>query len=161
MALQTHSPPAIPGLLEALAEAGARVTGPRRRVVELISRRTGHFTAADLLAEIAERRLPLGRATVFRALELLVALGQVERLDLPSGGHAYVRCEPTHHHHVVCSGCGRAVEIADGGLAEVAREAARVTGFRIDGHRLELYGRCPDCASGSGRTAARRRGPDR
>lgn len=136
--------PATP-LVDALARAGARVTGPRRRVAELIGGRTGHFTAADLLEDAARRDLPAGRATVFRSLELLVELGLVERLDLPTGGHAYIRCEPVHHHHVVCGACGRSVEVEDCGMTAVAREVARRTGFSIDGHRLELYGRCPDC----------------
>ena len=53
------------------------------------------------------RRLGIGRATIFRTLDVLVDLQAVERLDLPTGDHAYVACEPAHHHHVVCSNCGR------------------------------------------------------
>jgi Fur family ferric uptake transcriptional regulator len=82
---------------------------------------------------------------VFRTLEVLEGLGAVERLDLPSGEHAYVGCEPAHHHHVVCSKCGRATEIADVGLRPILREVARQTGYRVDDHRLELFGLCPAC----------------
>lgn len=133
-------------LIAALAEAGVRSTEPRRAVAELIAAREGHFTARDLLDD-AGRRIPaIGRATVFRALELFVDLGLVERLDLPSGDHAYVGCAPAqHHHHVVCSRCGRSTEVDDCGMSEVAREVARRTGYRIERHRLELFGVCPDC----------------
>ena len=102
------------------------------------------------MADAARRRPGIGRATVFRALELFAELGLVERLDLPSGEHAYVACEPAHHHHVVCSHCGRATEVDDCGMTEVAREVARRTGYRIDRHRLELFGVCPDCRAGTG-----------
>jgi Fe2+ or Zn2+ uptake regulation protein len=51
----------------------------------------------------------------------------------------------THHHHVVCSRCASATEIGDLGLGTVAREVARRTGYRIDEHRLELFGLCPAC----------------
>jgi Fe2+ or Zn2+ uptake regulation protein len=133
-------------LMEALAEAGVRSTEPRRAVAELIAERAGHFTARDLVDDAADRRLAIGRATVFRALELFADLGLVERLDLPTGEHAYVACEPTqHHHHVVCSRCGRSTEVDDCGMSEVAREVARRTGYRIERHRLELFGVCPDC----------------
>lgn len=138
-------------LLAALASAGVRLTEPRRALAGLIDGRPGHFTAADLLADVARHRIPAGRATVFRALELLTGLGLVERLELPGGDHAYVRCDPVHHHHVVCRGCGASTEIEDRGLPDVVRDAARRTGYRIDGHRLELYGRCPACVAGEAR----------
>src|SRR5689334_7129695 len=88
-------------LLEALDSAGIRNTEPRRVVAELIGSRRGHFTARDLVSDAADHRRDIGRATVFRTLELFADLGLVERLDLPSGEHAYVACDTTHHHHVV------------------------------------------------------------
>jgi Fur family ferric uptake transcriptional regulator len=141
-------------LMEALAEAGVRSTEPRRAVAELIAARNGHFTARELVDDAAARRLGIGRATVFRALELFVDLGLVERLDLPTGEHAYVACAPDqHHHHVVCSRCGRSTDVEDCGMADVAREVARRTGYRIERHRVELFGVCPDCRTAAGRGA--------
>jgi Fur family ferric uptake transcriptional regulator len=137
-------------ILADLAGAGYRVTGPRRAVAELIAARTGHFTAADLAADARARRLRIGRATIFRALDLLTELGVVERLDLPSGEHAYVPCDRAHHHHVVCRRCGRVGDVDDGGMRAFTHEVARRTGYLIDGHRLEMFGLCPDCrAAGS------------
>ena len=124
---------------------GYRLTEPRRSLAALIADQDGHFTAAELVAAARARRLGVGRATVFRTLEVLEAIGAVERLDLPSGEHAYVGCEPAHHHHVVCSRCGRTSEIDDAGLRSVVREVARQTGYRVDEHRLELFGLCPAC----------------
>lgn len=132
-------------LLDALSDAGVRSTEPRRAVAELIAARASHFTARELVDDAAGRQLAIGRATVFRALELFADLGLVERLDLPSGEHAYVACEPEHHHHVVCSRCGGSTEVEDCGMAGVVREVARRTGYRIERHRLELFGVCPDC----------------
>ena len=131
-------------LTEELARSGHRVTRARRTVAELVGSRSGHFTAAELLSDARRRRLPLGRATLFRALDLFTELGALERLDLPSGEHAYVACEPEqHHHHVVCRVCGRSVEVQDTGLQSVVSEIARRSGYVIDTHRLELFGLCP------------------
>jgi Fur family ferric uptake transcriptional regulator len=132
-------------VIGALEQAGYRLTAPRRALAGLVASREGHFTADDLLDVARRRRLGLGRATIFRALDVLTELGVIERLDLPSGEHAFVACQPAHHHHVVCASCGRATWVADHGLEHVAAEIGRKTGYRIATHRLELFGVCPDC----------------
>jgi Fur family transcriptional regulator, ferric uptake regulator len=133
-------------IIAALEDAGYRLTEPRRALAELIvARGSSTFTAADLVADVRSQRLGIGRATVFRAIDLLVSIGVVERVDLQSGEHAYVSCVATHHHHVICSRCARATEIGDLGLGAIAREVARRTGYRVGEHRLELFGLCPDC----------------
>jgi Fe2+ or Zn2+ uptake regulation protein len=134
-------------LLDALDRAGYRVTEPRRAVATLIADRAGHFTAADLVGDARARRLGIGRATIFRALDLFTELSVVERLELPTGEHAYVPCEPRHHHHVVCSRCGRTDELGDWGVSSVVQEVARRTGYLIDTHRFELFGLCPACVA--------------
>ncbi|MEO7663920.1 MAG: Fur family transcriptional regulator [Candidatus Limnocylindrales bacterium] len=140
------APPAA-SPIAALDDAGYRVTGPRRAVADLVGSRTGYFTAADLAGEAAARGLGIGRATIFRTLDALDAVGAIERIDLPSGDHAYIACEPaSHHHHVVCKRCGRATDVDDAGLAAVVKRIAADTGYRIDGHRLELFGLCPTCS---------------
>jgi Fe2+ or Zn2+ uptake regulation protein len=133
-------------LVDALDRAGYRLTAPRRAVAELIATRDGYFTAADLVEDARTRRLGIGRATIFRSIELLSSVGGLERVDLPTGRHVYVACEPArHHHHVICSRCARSMEIGDLGLGEIAREVAARTGYRVDEHRLELFGLCPAC----------------
>jgi Fe2+ or Zn2+ uptake regulation protein len=144
---------AVPQLLDALESAGERLTRPRRAVAQLIDDRAAHFTAADLLDDARARRVSLGRATIFRTLDLFSEMGLLERLDLPSGEHAYVVCAPRHHHHVICSRCGRTSEVADLGLKNVLDDAAAQTGYHIDDHRLELYGLCPACRGRTGGTS--------
>ena len=145
-----HAMTAAP-ILRTLDEAGHRLTEPRRAVAELVDRRVGHFTAADLVSDARDRKAGIGRATVFRALELFQELGVIERIDLPSGVHAYVVCEPDHHHHVICSNCGRSADIDDRGLKGVTKKIAKRTGYRIDQHRIELFGLCPTCQAAAGR----------
>lgn len=141
-------------IVTVLDRAGYRLTEPRRSVAALIADQDGHFTAAELVRAARARRLGVGRATIFRTLEVLEDLGAVERLDLPSGEHAYVGCEPAHHHHVVCSRCGRTDEIDDAGLRTIVEDVARRTGYRVDDHRLELFGLCPACLDRAATPAA-------
>jgi Fur family ferric uptake transcriptional regulator len=132
-------------IVAAFDQAGYRVTAPRRAVAELITEHNGHFTAAELESAARRRRFELSRATLFRSLDLLTELGVVERLDLPSGDHAYVPCAPAHHHHVVCSRCGRSTDVDDCGVAAAVAEISRRSGYLIETHRLELFGLCRHC----------------
>jgi Fur family transcriptional regulator, ferric uptake regulator len=140
----------------ALDKAGYFVTEPRRVVAQMVLERDSHFTANELVGEAKRARLGVGRATVFRALELFEELGLVERLDLPNGEHAYVVCQPAHHHHVICTVCGRSAEVGDLGIASIAAEVESQTGFTLDSHRIELYGLCSECRT-AGADGARRR----
>ncbi len=138
-----------PPLLTALANAGVRVTEPRRAVAALVTAQDGHFTTAELVTAARAEHPGLGRATIFRALDLFTLLGLVERVDLPDGGHAWVACETAHHHHAICTRCGRSTEVDDHGLAEVLAEVAGRSGFRVTTHRLEVFGTCASCVAAS------------
>ena len=134
-------------IVQAIEKAGYQPTPNRRLVAGLVAATGGHFTAADLLERGRRERVKIGRATVFRALDLLTTLRVVERLDLRDGSHAYVVCDADeHHHHLVCSRCGRSEDVADGELAALVDDIASRSGFSIEAHRLELFGICPACA---------------
>lgn len=136
----------VAAITRALEDGGLRLTEPRLVLAGLIADQEAHFTADDLLREVQRRSLPVARATIFRTLDALTGLGVVERLDLPSGDHAFVACEPArHHHHVVCSSCGIAADVPDRGIRAVVDTIASETGFRVERHRLELFGLCPRC----------------
>ena len=133
-------------LIDAMGVAGYRLTEPRRAVADLVAARDGHFTAADLIEDARSRELGVGRATIFRSLDLFTELEVLERIDLPTGDHAYVACEPrVHHHHIVCEICGRVADFDDQGLADAVEQVQRRSGWQVETHRLELYGRCPTC----------------
>ncbi len=133
-------------IVESLSGAGRRLTGTRRVVARVVAAQRGHFTAEDVLLATRDLHPAPGRATVFRSLDLLTSLGLVERVDLSDGSHAYVACQPSeHHHHVVCERCGRTTEVGDLGLSPILGRVEAETGFRIERHRLELYGVCAAC----------------
>jgi len=138
-------------IAQTFLRAGYQPTPSRRLVAELVAGRTGPFSAAELLELARRRRATVGRATVFRTLELLSSLRIVERLVLPDGSMGYVGCDPdAHHHHLVCSACGNGVDIADGDLGRVVDDIGRRNGYRIQSHRIELFGVCPDCREAEG-----------
>jgi Fe2+ or Zn2+ uptake regulation protein len=133
-------------ILDVLDHAGYQLTRPRRAMAEIIASREGRFTAEDLVSEAYRVRPRIGRATVFRSLEIFEALRLVERVHLVRSDHAYVVCDPAHHHHhLVCDSCGRSIEVTDVGIGPIAQAIEERTGYRVDSHRLELFGICPAC----------------
>jgi Fur family transcriptional regulator, ferric uptake regulator len=124
-----------------LEARGYRVTPSRRAVVAAILGQPGHFTADDLV----NRCRSAGRATVFRTLRLLTELGVVCRVMLEDGSKHYMVSQRGHHHHLVCTGCGRVEDLDQCAISEALGELAKSTGYRMEGHWLELYGRCAEC----------------
>lgn len=130
---------------DSVQAAGHRFTPERRAVAVLIAGRGGTFTPAELMNEARRHRLAIGRATLFRALDLFGRLDLIEHIELPDGRHAYVTCESARHHHLVCLGCGQSIEVGAVDLSHQLAHVADRTGYRVDRHRLELFGVCHDC----------------
>jgi Fur family ferric uptake transcriptional regulator len=135
-----------PQILEQLRAHGLRSTGPRRAVVETALLRPGRFTANDIVDELRPRGV--GRATVFRTLDLLVDLGMLERLHTDSH-HAYTVCSERHHHHLVCTGCNSVEEIMSPSAERLVRALAKQSGYQLQGHLLEILGLCSRCQEAS------------
>ncbi len=129
-------------LERALAAKGVRITPPRRAVLAAIVSQGEQFTAEDVL-----KRVPgAGRATVFRTLRLLHRLGLLCRVLQEDGRWRYsVAGSRRHHHHLVCLGCGRVQDLDECALAPLSSVIARRSGYRVEGHWLEIYGRCLQC----------------
>jgi Fur family ferric uptake transcriptional regulator len=141
--------PDITAILERLGNEGRRLTGPRRAVLEEVVSRSAPFTTAELLEAVQKSAPTVGRATVFRTLDLLAQLGVVQRIHRDADGgacHAYLACDPSHHHHLICNSCGSVTDfVEDRAIEGLMREIERRTSFRVEGHRLELVGVCPQC----------------
>jgi Fur family ferric uptake transcriptional regulator len=121
-----------------------RLTPQRRALFDLIANREGSFTAVELFQEARRRKPNLGLATVYRTVELLRRTGSVRPL-VGDGRPAYVRCEPGHHHHLVCLNCGAVAETELCGAPSSA-ELKRRYGFQAEGHELDIYGICLRCS---------------
>jgi Fe2+ or Zn2+ uptake regulation protein len=129
-------------ILQRLAAEGLRMTDQRDVVVRAIVDRAGAFTAEALADELRPRGI--GRATVYRALELLEQRGILTRMHL-GDCHGYTVCEEGHHHHFVCERCGAVVPVDATDIEAEIRKLAERLKFRVDTHMLEFAGLCADC----------------
>jgi Fur family ferric uptake transcriptional regulator len=129
-----------------LRQNGYRLTPQRRAVLKAIAASHDHAIPAEICQRVRQEYPSIGLATVYRVINLLDKLKLICRVNLRGDSRGYLMRRPTgHHHHVVCSQCGRAVDFVDCGLGQLEERLSRETGFEIEGHLLEVYGLCPDC----------------
>ncbi|MBA2680245.1 MAG: transcriptional repressor [Ktedonobacteraceae bacterium] len=133
---------------EAFAETSQRRTRPRQLIAECLIERAAagvDFTVDDLWHTLRQQEPQIGRATVYRAVEMLVPLGLLNRIEFADGTHHYRVCGGAHHHHLTCTQCRRVVEIDLCLPEEQLLALTQQTGFTIEGHALTVFGRCAHC----------------
>ena len=133
--------------LETLRAAGHRRGGARTAVVEALAGHDCAVTALDLDDELRRRQPPVGRASVYRALEQLEELGLVQRIEVSRGVAGYERIESDghHHHHAICRDCGRMVPFEDSSLERAIGKLSESISFNVTEHDVVLRGTCERC----------------
>ncbi|MFN8372703.1 MAG: Fur family transcriptional regulator [Anaerolineae bacterium] len=134
--------------LQRLRESGAKLTGARLTVLRVLEESGGHVTSTELLDKVSAADPSIGRASVFRALDLFTRLAIVRPTYVEgSAAPIYVLMPDGHHHHIVCTVCNRVVEFEDCHLEGLKHELEARYNFQLTGHLLEFYGICGDCSS--------------
>ena len=135
-----------PGILDKLRAGGYKLTPQRRAVVRALATSPRHLTPAQLHTAAQRETADVGLVTVYRTLHVLVDLNMVCEISVDGRQPTYLLRRPQkHHHHVVCSGCGRVVDFTSDDIERLGQRLARETSFVIEGHVLEFTGRCPNC----------------
>ena len=125
-----------------------RNTWQRAAVRDALDRREDFVSAQDLHAALKQSGSPIGLATVYRALGDLAAEGEADSLQSPDGESRYRACATsTHHHHLICRSCGKAVEIEADEIEEWAASTAAAHGFIRPQHVVDVFGTCQACAA--------------
>jgi Fur family ferric uptake transcriptional regulator len=120
-----------------------RATKQREAVESYLADGTTFVSAQQIYAGLREQGSTIGLATVYRALQGLVADESVDALRTDDGEVVYRRCRSgTHHHHLVCRECGRTVEVEGPAVEQWADSVAGQHGFRDISHTIELFGTC-------------------
>ncbi len=125
----------------------ARRNTKQRDAVRDVLASTPGFVSAQQLHTAMREDTGIGLATVYRNLALLADDGEADALQSPSGETLYRACATdTHHHHLICTTCGKAVEISAEPVEQWARETAASYGFSDAQHVIDIFGVCDSCA---------------
>jgi len=129
-----------------LDEHGLPLTRQRLAVAEVLCGTGDQVSAEDVARRVALRGFPVGTATVYRTLDLLVRSGIAREHDFGEGFRRFAPVTPGRpHERCVCASCGRVTELADDRVERVIAMSAAAVGFRPQRHRLEVHGLCRAC----------------
>ena len=128
-----------------LTKNGIRETPQRVFVVQELAREENDATATQIYERLRRRGTNIGLATIYRTLTILHEHGAVDTLAHHAGELCYRLCAEVHHHHLVCTGCHRVVELRDCDLEAWVKRSAGKHGFTATDHQVEIVGLCADC----------------
>jgi Fe2+ or Zn2+ uptake regulation protein len=114
-------------------------------VCDLLRTYARPLTVQELHDHVRARFPRTAYSTVYRIVGRLEAEGRVRRVDWRERGSRFEWAALPHHHHIVCSVCGRSVDLDDADLGFSEQRVRRATGFLVDHHSIELEGICPSC----------------
>lgn len=130
-----------------LRDSGFKLTNVRLTVLKLLENAGGHLTSTELLERVSDVDPSIGRASVFRCLDLFTRLSIVRPTYIDSSvTPTYVLLPDGHHHHVICTNCSRVIEFEECDLGELAADLERKLNVHLTGHLLEFYGLCSNCS---------------
>lgn len=123
------------------AERGMRMTGQRRVIARVLSEASDHPDVEELHRRAMAMDPGISLATVYRTVRLLEEAGILSRHDFGDGRARYEEAPEEHHDHLIDVKSGRVIEFNDPEIEALQERIAARLGYRLVGHRLELYGR--------------------
>jgi Fur family peroxide stress response transcriptional regulator len=133
-----------------------RVTRQRAAIYAALAETTSHPSAEDLYRMVKPQQPMMSRNTVYYTLGVLRNAGLVREVNV---GHDMARYDGnvSMHHHLICLGCGRILDVMDDDLNRLRLSSGQARGFDVLGHRVEFHGYCASCQQ-AGRDVSPRRG---
>ena len=132
----------------ALRAGGYRVTPQRQLVLEAVTR-LDHATPEEIFADVHQRARGVNVSTIYRTLELLEQLGLVTHTHLGHGAPRYHLAADAGHVHLVCSECGRIIQVEPEVVHPLIKALEDEHGFETDVGHLTVFGRCAECRAES------------
>jgi len=128
-----------------LRERRLPVTKQRLAVAELMFHADDHPSAGQLEARLSAAGVAVGTATLYRTLDVLMAMGLVRAPDFGEGFARYEASPGAPHDHLVCERCGKVLEFDGERLERMLRVTADEAHFLYRRHRIDVHGLCREC----------------
>lgn len=123
----------------------------RGKIADIFLSVDKHLTAEELYRLVKKKDQTLGFATVYRTLKLLCEAGLCRELKFEDGTTRYEHLYGHQHHdHLICTGCGKFVEVVEPGIEHLQERIFKEYNFYPQRHRMELYGICKKCKKEGG-----------
>jgi len=129
-----------------LARNGLKTTKHRTEILDILEGSGQPLAAEQVFLELKKRNISVNLSTVYRVLEVLANSHLAVKLTIPGDSRTlfeYNRME--HKHYLICLGCKKIIAIEHCPLKDYEKALAEETNFTISGHKLDIYGYCPEC----------------
>lgn len=132
-----------------LQDSGDRITPARGAIVDIFANSPGPLSVETIRKTLAKRKLLVNKTTVYREIDFLLGRGLIRPVHLDDSTKYYELVTDSHHHHVVCTGCSKFVDVETEGIEEylekLEKKLAKKINFSSVRHSLEFFGECGDC----------------
>ena len=118
---------------------GMRMTEQRRVIARVLAAADDHPDVEELYRRCAAVDEHISISTVYRTVKLFEDAGIIERHEFRDGRARYEQISDTHHDHLINLRTGEVIEFQSEEIERLQAEVARRLGYRLVGHRLELY----------------------
>ncbi len=126
-------------ILERCGAKGLRMTGQRRTIAAVLQDSDDHPDVEELYSRASARDAGISLATVYRTVKLFEEAGILDKLEFGDGRARYEDAERGHHDHLIDLHTGEVIEFVDPEIEALQEKIAEKLGYRLKGHRLELY----------------------
>lgn len=120
-------------------EKGLKITGQRRIIASTISEASDHPDVEEIYKRALKKDQNISIATVYRTVRMLEEAGIISKHDFGDGKSRYEEASDEHHDHLINIKTGQIIEFHNDEIERLQEDVARRLGFKLVGHRLELY----------------------
>ena len=119
---------------------GLRMTEQRRVIAGVLEESADHPDVEELYARASALDSGISLATVYRTVKLFEEADILDKLEFGDGRARYEDAERDHHDHLIDLHSGEVIEFMDPEIEQLQEKIAAKLGYRLKGHKLELYG---------------------
>mgnify|MGYP005650694393 FL=1 len=127
-------------ILQRCERKGLRMTSQRKIIAQVLKNVADHPDVEELYKRASKIDPTISIATVYRTVKLFDEAGILDKLEFGDGRARYEDAEREHHDHLIDINSGRVIEFMDSDIEKLQEKIAQKLGYRLMGHKLELYG---------------------
>lgn len=120
-------------------------TKTRSAIIEILTKVKEPLDVQSIASILAKKGIKTNQTTIYRTLQTYTDSQLVKRVELQEGKFRYELASLPHHHHIICTNCGKIEDIESCGLEDVEKRIEKKTSYAIKNHSAEFFGLCKNC----------------
>ena len=127
-------------ILQRCEQKSLRMTSQRKIIAQVLGDTADHPDVEELYTRASKIDPTISIATVYRTVKLFDEAGILDKLEFGDGRARYEDAERDHHDHLIDINSGSVIEFVDSDIEKLQEKIANKLGYKLMGHKLELYG---------------------